>query len=114
VQAADADQVRDAGGTEQVPVAALDGGLVAHRQRGQRAGGAGVRYAALDRVAHPLARAVDRRTRVDAEALRWLHGRGTHRAHRAHALLEQPQLVVEACGFRLPCGAPRRAVKRQR
>ncbi len=60
VQAADAHQVGHAGVAEQLPVLALDGRLVAHRQRRQHAGGACIGHAQQDRVAHRLARSVHR------------------------------------------------------
>ena len=99
MHSADADQVRDAGGTEQLPVLALDGGLVAHGQRGQHAGGAGIGHLALQRVTQVLAQAVGRMADAFFQQLRRLPALDhPHVAGGAHALLEPQQFHVEAVG----------------
>ncbi len=86
--------MRDAGVAEQVPVLALDGRLVAHRQGREHAGGAAVVHRGIDRVAHALARPLDDVPRLAFDELR--RRRVAHGGRRSHALLEQRELVVEA------------------
>jgi hypothetical protein len=93
VQARDADQVRDAGVAEQLPAGAADRGLVADGQRREDAGSARLGDREEDAVPHGLARTLDRR-----EALFQQASRAAHAARRAQALLEQPQLGIEAFG----------------
>ena len=88
--------MRHAGDAEQIPVVALDGRLVAHRQRRQHAGRLGVGHVAVDGVAQVLAQAIDRAAGVVVQFLGHGAGHGAHRAAGTQPLLEQPQLEVEA------------------
>jgi hypothetical protein len=94
VQARDADQVRHAGVAEQLPAGATDRGLVADGQRREDARSPRLGDGEEEAVAHGLARAFDRR-----EALVQQLARAAHAARRAQALLEEPQLGVEAVGI---------------
>ncbi len=88
-----------AGGSEQLPVVALDGGLIADRQRGQHAGGGRVAHLGEDGVAHLLAQALHPMARGVVQALR--RRRVAHVAGRPNALLEQHELVVEPVRVRI-------------
>ncbi|MDT4846316.1 hypothetical protein FQZ97_803320 [compost metagenome] len=97
VQARDRHQVGDAGGTEHVPVGTVDGALVAGDERGDHAGLAPVVHAREDRIAHGLARPLDRvPPRRAQQARRGVARPGPHMALGMHALLPRPQLAVEA------------------
>ena len=96
VQAADRHEMRHAGVAVERPVVALDRRLVAHRQRGQHAGRGGISQSGDDGVAHRLAQPVERCAARRCEQSVAGTGRATHVTGGAHALLEQPQLVVEA------------------
>ena len=89
---------------------ALDGGLVADRERGQHAGGARIGHPQPDRVAHALAQALDRVRGTVVEALRRAALARAHVATGTDSLLEQPQLEVEAVrverAVRRPAAAP--------
>ncbi len=91
--------MRHAGVAEQVPVLAVDGRLVAHRQGRQHAGCLCVGHSQQDGVAHRLARTVYRVAHGLSQLAVDGTGGGAHRAAGAQALLEHPQLQVEAAGI---------------
>ena len=101
VQARNADQVRHARGPENIPVTALNGGLVTHHQRGQHAGQLAVGHAFKNCFAHILASqlyAVPKTCPGRRGQLLWrrVTQPGAHIAARLHALLPQSQLIVKA------------------
>ncbi|HTP71823.1 MAG TPA: hypothetical protein VML58_06345, partial [Burkholderiaceae bacterium] len=69
------------GFAEQIPVAACDGGLIAHRECRQHAGHAGIADAQQQGIAHGLACVLDRpRSGVGKLARLWTGHRAAHRA----------------------------------
>ena len=105
VHAADRHQVGDAGGAEQLPVVALDGGLVAHGQRSQHTGGPGIGHLAQQRIAQVLAQPLDRVRHGLGQQFGTLPA--THHAHvagGADALLEPHQLDVVTLGVERAMG----------
>ena len=83
----------DPGVAEQVPIRAVDGRLIADRQRRQNACDAAVRHVCVNRITDRLARAFDRKSGV---ALQTLRRPVAHVARGADAEFEQVQLVVES------------------
>ena len=98
VQARNGHEVGHAGGAEHVPVGPLDGGLVAHGERGQHPGHAAVGHMGVHGVAHALAGHVDAPGGRGQALGRRVFGAGAHVAGGAHALLPQPQLAVKTVG----------------
>ena len=101
VQAGNADQVRDARGPENIPVTALNGGLVTHHQRGQHTGQLAVGDAFKNCFAHALSSplyAVPKTCpgRRGQLLRRRVAQAGAHIAGGLHALLPQAQLIVKA------------------
>ena len=101
VQAGDRNQVADAGAVEHHPVRLVDGALVADHQRDDHAGVLLVRQGAQDAVAQPGAAVLDQVADAEHEAVEAPVALALrpHVAGRAHALLQQPHLVVEAVGI---------------
>ena len=96
MQPGDTHQVRDAGAVEELPLLARDRALVAHRQRGEDAGGGCRSEHRVEAIAHRLARALDVIERRMALAEPPRLGPRAHVAGRADAALEEPRLVIEA------------------
>lgn len=97
VQPRDRHQVGHAGGAEHIPVAAVDGALVAGHECGDDAGLPRVGHALEHRIAHRLPRTLDRMQPCGLQACRrGIAGAGSHIAAGMHALLPEPQFAVEA------------------